>query len=46
MVLEAHLKLCVTGPDFLEILFAPKIRKMGRKWAKKVFFEFNEKFAY
>ena len=31
MVLETHMKLCVTVPDFLEKLFLPQ--KLG-KWAK------------
>ena len=35
MVLETHMKLCVTEPDFLEKIFlAAKIGKMDRKWAK------------
>ena len=35
MVLETHMKLCVTAPDFAGKIFLPK--KLG-KWAKnKVF---------
>ena len=32
MVLESHMKLCVTEPDFPEkYFFAPKVGKMGQK---------------
>lgn len=43
MMLETHLKLCVTD-RFFQKHFAPKIEKMCPKWAKnKLFFEFIEK---
>ena len=38
MMLETHMKLCVTEPDFPEKFFAPKIVKMGQKWAKNRIF--------
>ena len=35
MVLETHVKLSMTEPDFAEKkIFAPKIGKMDPKWAK------------
>ena len=34
MMLETHMKLCVTELDFLEIFFCPKIGKTGLKWVK------------
>ena len=34
-MLEAHMKMCVTELDFLEKnLFAPKLGKWAKKWAK------------
>ena len=40
MVLENHMKLCVTEPDFPEKIFLPQ------KWAKTWYFEFIEKFCH
>ena len=34
MMLETHVKLQVTEPEFSEKTFAAKIEKMGQKWAK------------
>ena len=34
MMLETHMKLQVTEPEFSEKTFAAKIEKMGQKWAK------------
>ena len=44
MVLESHVKLCVTEPDFLGKCFFPsKIGKMDLKWANnRVFFNLLE----
>ena len=46
-MLESHMKLCVTGLDFLEKIFLPK--KLG-KWAKNGprtgFFEYIEKMCH
>ena len=47
MVLETHLKLCVTDPDFLEKLFLPKkLGKWTRNGPKARFFEFIAKFGH
>ena len=44
MVLETHGKLCLTELDiFGKKVFAPKIGKMGLKYAKNSFFGFIEK---
>ena len=40
MVLEIHMKLHVTEPDFLGKKIAPKTGKTDEKWAKsRVYFE-------
>ena len=42
MVLETHMKLCVTEPDFLETFFCPGYRGNGPKIRSS---EFIEKFS-
>ena len=45
-MLEVHVVLCVTEPDFfLKKTFAPKI-KNGKNGPKIGFFEFIEKFSH
>ena len=54
MVLEAHMKLCVTERDFAKKKNKKKtkkkkvsnIGKLDQKWAKKKFFEFIETFGH
>ena len=46
MMLESHMKLCVTEPDFPEKNFLPpKIGKMDKNGPKTGFFEYTEKFC-
>ena len=42
-MLETHMKLCVTEPDFPEKVFLPQ--KLG-KWSKIGFFEYIDKFCH
>ena len=42
-MLEIHMKLSETEPDFSGEKAAPKIGKMDQKWAKNRVFEFIEK---
>ena len=43
MVLETHMKLCVTEPDFLEnFFFAPKLEKGPKMGPKQGFFSLLE----
>ena len=44
MVLEIHMKLCVTEPDFPENFVYPQNRENGQKRGQKRFFEFIENF--
>ena len=37
-MLETHIKLCVTEPDFPEKNFCPKNWEDDRKWAKNMVF--------
>ena len=47
MVLETHIKLCVTGPDFLEKKILPqKLGKWTKNGPKTGFFKFIEKFDH
>ena len=47
MVLEIHMKLCVTEPDFPEkFVLSPKLGKGTKKGPKTGFFEFIEKFGH
>ena len=47
MVLESHVKLCVTEPDFPgKFFFALKIGKVGPNGSKTGFFEFIGKFDH
>ena len=46
MVLEAHMKLCVTERDFATKKKVSNIGKLDQKWAKKKFFEFIETFGH
>ena len=47
MMLETHMKLCVTEPHFPEIFFCPKIWENGPKMdLKQGFFEYIEKFCH
>ena len=46
MVLETHIKLCVTKSDFPEIFFLPQnLGKWTKNWRKTEFFELIEKFG-
>ena len=46
-MLETHMKLCVTQPDFPEKnFFAPKIGKWHKNGAKTGFLEYIEKFCH
>ena len=45
MVLEIHMKLCMTEPDFLECFFAPKIGKMDQKGPKQGFLSLLKTFV-
>ena len=44
MVLEIHMKLCVTEPDFPENSVYAQNRENGQKRGQKRFFEFIENF--
>ena len=47
MVIETHMKLCVTEPDFPGKLFLPqKLGKWAKNWLKTGFFEFIGKFSH
>ena len=47
MVLQTHMKMRVTEPDFLEkTFFASKIGKMDQNGPKIGFFEFIEKLGH
>ena len=47
MVLETHVKLSVTEPDFLEKIFVPKhLGKWTKNGPKTGFFEFIERFGH
>ena len=47
MILETHMKLCVTELDFLaKFFFAQKFGKIDPKWAKNGFFGFIERFGH
>ena len=47
MVLETHMKLCVTEPNFPGKFFCPKNWENGPKMGQKTgFFEFIGKFSY
>ena len=47
MVLETHMKMCVTEPDFLEtFLLPPKLGKWTMNGPKTGFFELIEKFGH
>ena len=43
MVLESHVKLCVTERDFGENFFGPPNSKMGPKWIKNRVFSVSWK---
>ena len=46
-MLETHMKLCVTEPDFPEKFFCPKNCENGTKMGQKQdFFEYIEKFCH
>ena len=45
-MLETHMKLYVTKPNFSDNFFASKIKKLGQNWIKKAFIEFTEKFDH
>ena len=46
MVLETHMKLCLSELDFLEKIFLPqKLAKWTKDVPKTGFFEFIEKFG-
>ena len=34
LMLETHMKLCVTESDYLENFFYPKVREIGPKWVQ------------
>ena len=47
MILETHIKLCVTAPDFLEKLFLPqKLGKWAKNGPKTGSYEYIEKFGH
>ena len=47
MVLESHVKLCVTEPDFPGKLFLPqKVGKWAQKGPETGFFQFARKFDH
>ena len=46
MVLETHMKFCVTELDSAEKIFTKNVGEMDQKCAKKRFFEFIEKFCH
>ena len=46
MMLETHMKLCVTESHFLEKELHQKIGQMTKNKSKIVFFEFIEKLRY
>ena len=47
MMLETHMKFCVTEPDFLEKIFLPKtLGKWVKNGPKTGFFEYIEKFCH
>ena len=47
MVLETHIKLCMTEPDFLEkFSLHQKVEKWTKNVLKTEFFEFIEKFGH
>ena len=45
MVLETHMKLCATEPDFQEKRFCPKNWENGPKMGQNQSFKFIEKFC-
>ena len=46
-MLETHMKLCVTEPDFPEKkILTPKLGKWTKNGPKKGFFEFIEKICH
>ena len=46
MMLETHMRLCVTEPDFPEKIFSQKLGKWTKNGPKTGIFEFIEKFGH